>query len=154
MVGNMEETISIPDCTKMVRRMGNMFGLLYYHFAKTLVDELGEEKGKELITKAVHNYGEERGRAIREEVLSQGLKLSVENFYKFSDLPEFGWESDEEGVTYCCYAQPWLERNEGELGKLYCEVDIAKIKAYNPKIKVKRLSSILEGKHCCKYQIE
>jgi len=150
----MTESISIGECSKQVRRMGNLFGLLYYHFAKTLVNELGEEKGKELILKAVHSYGAERGQVIREKVLAAGLDLTIENFFNFHWLPPLGWESDAEGVTYCCYAEPWIERNEQDLGKLYCEIDFAKAKAYNSKIRVKRVSTILDGEACCAYSFE
>ena len=68
-----EGTISNKDCAQQVRAMGYMFGQLYYHFAQTLVEELGEEEGKKLILKAVRNYGYERGQKTKEEVLKHGL---------------------------------------------------------------------------------
>ena len=79
------------------------------------------------------------------------MDLTLENFFKFQRLPSLGWEVDEEGVTYCCYAEPWIERGEVELGKLYCEIDFAKIEGYNPKIRMNRVSTILNGEACCKY---
>ena len=85
-----KELISTHECALQVQTMGKMFGLLYYHFAKTIVDELGEEEGKTLILKSVRSYGYERGRKIKEEVQKQGLELTVENFGKFSDLPSLG----------------------------------------------------------------
>ncbi len=150
----MNETISIDDCASQVRTMGNLVGLLFYHFAATLIQELGEETGKMLTLKAIRSYGRSRGHAIRKSVLDHGLELSIENFSKFSDLPSLGWKHDDEGVTYCCFAEPWLEREEQELGKLYCEVDIAKMKAYNPAMRVEQVKSILNGETCCKYIIE
>lgn len=150
----MSEMLSKEDCRQQVRRMGNLFGLLYYHFAKTLVNELGYQKGKELILKAVHSYGTENSQEIREKVLAQGLDLTMENFFKFQPLPELGWESNEESVTYCSYAEPWIARTEHEIGKLYCEVDFAKVKAYNPKIRVKRATTILDGEPCYSYIFE
>ncbi|MFX1577102.1 MAG: L-2-amino-thiazoline-4-carboxylic acid hydrolase [Promethearchaeota archaeon] len=150
----MSEMHSKEDCRHQVRRMGNLFGRLYYHFANTLVNELGHQKGKELILKAVHSYGTENGKEIREKVLAQGLDLTMENFFKFQSLPALGWESNEEGVTYCSYAEPWIARAEQEIGKLYCEVDFAKIKAYNPKIRVKRVTTILDGDPHCSYIFE
>ncbi len=150
----MTEMISAMDCTKQVRRMGNLFGLLYYHFAKTLIEELGVENGKKLIRKSVQSFGAERGRVIREKVLAEGLELSIENFFKFHWLPTLGWEHDEKGVIYCSYAEPWIERGEHELGKLYCEIDFAKVEAYNPRIRVKRDTTILNGEACCSFTFE
>jgi len=148
-----KELISSKDCTKQVRSMGMMFGQLYYHFATTLVEELGETRGKELILKAIRSYGHERGSKIKDEVQKRGLALTVENFNKFSDLPSLGWDLDEgRKVIFCPYAQPWLEKDFKDLGILYCEVDIAKYKAYNPNIKVERVKSLLKDDECCKYE--
>lgn len=149
-----EGIISIKECAQQVRTIGYMFGLLYYHFAKTLVEELGETEGKRLILKAVQSYGYERGLKIKEDVQKRGLELTVENFKKFSDLPPLGWEYEAGKLVYCPYAQPWLEKGVEDLGSLYCEVDIALYKAYNPAIKVERLKSVLKGDNCCEYYIE
>jgi hypothetical protein len=142
------------ECVQQVRQMGILMGQLYLHFAKTLISELGAEEGKRLILKAVTNYGAERGRTTRQVVEDAGLKPTLENYYRFSDLPQFGWDANEEGTTYCCYAEPWLKRGEEELGRLYCEVDIAKIKAYNPNIRIRRMKSLLDGDSHCHYIIE
>ncbi|MDO8122795.1 MAG: L-2-amino-thiazoline-4-carboxylic acid hydrolase [Candidatus Hermodarchaeota archaeon] len=146
--------ISEKDCTKQVRQVGNQVGLLYYHFAKTLVNELGEAEGKRLILEAIRSYGNERGATIREKVENAGLELTIENFAKFSDLPSSGWEYTDEGTTYCCYAEAWMDRGVENLGRLYCEVDFALIKAYNPKIQATRVGSILDGDPCCKMVFE
>ena len=142
------------ECAQQVRQMGVLMGMLYLHFAKTLISELGEAEGKRLILKAVSSYGTERGRATRQAVDDAGLEPTLENFYKFSDLPQLGWDANEQGTTYCCYAEPWLKRAEEEIGQLYCEVDIAKIKAYNPDLKIQRTKSLLEGDSFCHYIIE
>jgi len=149
-----EEMISTDECAQQVRTMGYMFGLFYYHFAKTLVEELGEEEGKKFILKAVRSYGHERGFKIKEEVQKRGLELTVENFKKFSDLPPLGWDFEAGKMVYCSYTQPWIEKGAVDLGNLYCEVDIALYEAYNPTIKVERLKSVLKGHECCEYDIE
>jgi hypothetical protein len=146
----MKDMIFETDCAKQVRKVGNQVGLLFYHFAKTLVNELGEVEGKRLILEAVHSYGTERGTAIREKVENAGLELTMENFVKFSDLPSSGWEYSDEGTTYCCYAEAWMDRGVEDLCRLYCEVDFALVEAFNPKIRAKRVSSILDGDPCCK----
>ena len=67
-----EEEISRKECARQVRAMGSMFGQLYYHFAHTLMKELGEREGKKLILKAIRSYGNERGQLIREKVQKHG----------------------------------------------------------------------------------
>lgn len=146
----MNDMISEKDCAKQVRKVGNQVGLLFYHFTKILVDELGEVEGKRLVLEVVRNYGTERGQAIREKVENAGLELTIENFAKFSDLPASGWEYTDEGTTYCSYAEAWIDRGVEDLGRLYCEVDFALIKAFNPKIRAKRVGSILDGDPGCK----
>lgn len=150
----MTDMISQDEGAQQVRKVGNQVGLLFYHFAKTLVKELGEKQGKALVLKAVNSYGTERGKAIREKVLQAGLELTYENFGKFYDLPSSGWEYSDDGTTYCCYAQAWTDRGVEDLGRLYCEVDFALLKAYNPKMQLKRVGSILDGDPCCKMKIE
>ena len=150
----MTETLSQKECTDQVRKMGNQVGLLFFHFAKTLTKELGDKQGKDLIKKAVHSYGSARGQAIREKVKKAGLELTIKNFSKFSDLPASGWEYSDEGTTYCCYAEAWITRGVENLGRLYCEVDFALMKAYNPKIRMKRVGSVLDGDPCCKVIFE
>jgi len=149
-----DKRILESDCIEQVRQMGVLMGQLYLHFAKTLTNELGVTEGKRLILKAVVSYGAERGRATREAVEGAGLEPTLENFYRFSDLPRLGWDTNEEGTTYCCYAEPWLKQGEEELGQLYCEVDIAKIQAYNPNINIRRTKSLLDGDSHCHYIIE
>ncbi|MFX1318195.1 MAG: L-2-amino-thiazoline-4-carboxylic acid hydrolase [Promethearchaeota archaeon] len=150
----MAAMISEKDCAQQVRKVGNQVGLLFYHFARTLIDELGDAKGKVLILKAVESYGTERGKIIRKRVEQAGLELTMENFSKFSDLPQSGWEYSEEGTTYCCYAEAWMDRGVEDLGRLYCEVDFALLKAYNPKMRLRRVGSLLDGDPCCKSKIE
>ncbi|MFW9916199.1 MAG: L-2-amino-thiazoline-4-carboxylic acid hydrolase, partial [Candidatus Thorarchaeota archaeon] len=88
-------------------------------FAKILIDELGEERGEELIIKSIMEYGKQ----IAERV-SEGKP----------DLPKWGVYSgsvsqDAEGryiVRGCNLAKIFSEYDELELGRLYCYIDAAK----------------------------
>ena len=153
---NTSESASMPisECKKQVRLMGNHFGSLFYHFAATIMNSLGKEEGTKLVLKAVRAYGHERGTRIKKKVQEAGLPLTHENFNKFSDLPRLGWDVDEGRILYCAYANPWIIHHREEIGKLYCEVDIAKFQTYNPKIKVIRKQSLLEGDSCCQYEFQ
>jgi hypothetical protein len=86
-------TISRDEAVADVHLMARRTALLYFYFAKTLVEGLGEEEGKRLIAKAIWAYGEHCGKAVREGVEAMGLPPTGENFNKVSDLPKLGWEA-------------------------------------------------------------
>lgn len=129
--------------------------LLHYCYAKTLIEEFGGERGKELISKAIQSYGEEVGRKVKEETLARGLDLVVENYG--GDLPSLGWERERvvvEGeprarVHVCHLATVWKELGRSEIGRLYCYVDQAKYKAYNPDLECIHVKNILDGDPYC-----
>lgn len=130
------------DCANEVRKEAFLFASLYYHFAKTIVDELGE-KGKELIKKALAKFAQERALKMRQKAKELGIEPTYENFMKVTDIP-FGvpvWEIEEppDGkCTYCPYAEIWNQKgNVGrELGFLYCNtVDPVIYNTYNPDLK-------------------
>ena len=52
-----EKVITVDECEKQVKLAVRLMGLLYYHFAKVLIDELGEKEGKRLISLAIKNFG-------------------------------------------------------------------------------------------------
>jgi hypothetical protein len=132
----------------MCRRLAQ----LYIAFARTLVTELGQEKGEAVIRKSILRYGQEVGRKIRERVEAEGLPLTIENYRRFSDLPSLGFSSrsvDTEGgrvsrVDDCVLASVWKELGEQALGRLYCYVDQAKIEAYNPELEYIHLKNCLD----------
>jgi len=146
------EVYTREEAAEQVRRVGRMFGLLFYHFANLLVEELGEERGRELVREAVRRFGLERGRRMRERALAEGLEPTLENFRRVSDLPEVGWGGPTR-ESYCPFAEVWFEKDALELGKLYCDVDIWKYKGYNPHIEVERRAWILEGDDECRYDL-
>ena len=68
--------------TSMPALMGQMFAVL----AKTVIDEVGVEKGEAIIKKAVEDFGQTRGQRIAEKVKARGLALSFKNFLVHMDL--------------------------------------------------------------------
>ncbi len=138
-----EETVTLEQTKKWLRMVETRLGLLHLAFCKTLVDELGKEKGKALIMKAIKDYGIRVGERVKAKVTAQGLDTAPANFQ--ADLPpqdimhetvEITEPSGEKReVKHCTMAKVWLEYGEGELGALYCYVDTAKTMAFNPNFK-------------------
>jgi hypothetical protein len=124
--------ISKAEALNQIRIALRRLALLYYYFARTLFDELGEEQGIELTRKAVNAYGAHVGREARRKAEERGLALIPKNFE--SDLPNLPWRTeivDVEGeervrVHRCPLAKEWLDIGESKIGRLYCFVDQAK----------------------------
>ena len=156
-----KETISLEEAKQAVELTARRLGLLHLSFARTLVDELGEKKGKELITKAIKDYGKRVGKEVREGVIDQGLDPVPENYGagKASDLPEFGMHESRERVEIdrekrtraygCTMAKVWHEYGEDELGRLYCYVDPVKYMAFNPNFKLIHIKTLPDGDEYC-----
>jgi len=159
------ETISLVEAKQAVELTARRLGLLHLSFARTLVDELGEKKGKELIMKAIKDYGKRIGKKVREGVIKQGLAPIPENYGvgKSRDLPEFGMHEDTEGVEVggekriraygCAMAKVWHEYGEDELGRLYCYVDPAKYMAFNPDFKLIHIKALPDGNEYCELTV-
>ncbi len=154
-----EETISKEQAFKEVLSIIRRAALIHYSYAKTLIDELGEERGKELTLKAIQAYGEKVGKKVKEETLSKGLDLLVENYQE--DLPSLGWDTERvmiEGerrarVNVCHLAKVWNELGAPEIGRLYCFVDQAKYKAYNPDLECIHIKNVLDGDPYCELAV-
>lgn len=143
-------------------------GMLHAAFARTLVEELGEEEGKRLIKAAIKRYGKIVGEKTKEAVEEQGWELSPENFGRGPSrtLPRFGnCESSEvietedgkkkSRVKGCSMGKVWRELDEEELGSLYCYVDAAKYMYYNPLYKLTHNKTMpLTGGDICEFELK
>ncbi len=138
------------DVLRSLRRAA----LIYKHFAETLVAELGKEKAVPLVRKAVEAYGKQIGEESRGRAQAKGLELTPQNYQ--DDLPGVGWEMvpatvNGEAVTevrVCPLADFWKDMDQ-DLARLYCYVDQAKMRAYNPDLEYVHLSNQLDGCKVC-----
>lgn len=151
-----EELISREEASRQVRSMIFRTALLHYAFTRTLMDELGEEKGKELTKKAIALYGRRIGQRALEKAREKGLANLPEDFQ--NDLPPLGWPHREKVETegeprtrlFTCYlAEAWKELGVPEIGRLYCFVDQAKYEAFNPELEFIHAQNLLDGDPCC-----
>lgn len=139
---------------KEVRKACRQFAMLYFHFAKVLYEELGEEKAKQLIQRTVFELGIDRSDILREQALNMGIELSPENFDKIKDIPTIGWVK-ELGRNHCPYAEIWMEYFDSnpwfrELASFYCDViDTTNIENFNRQISHKIIKNVLNGDDIC-----
>ncbi len=154
-----KDMVSNEEARRQVLSIINRLALLHYCFSKTLIEELGKKKGKEMIRKAIDLYGEEVGKTVKEKTLAKGLEALLQHYQE--DLPAFGWsiegvEVDGEPrarVHVCQLAKVWNELGTPELGRLYCYVDQAKYKAYNPELECVHVKNVLDGDPYCELAV-
>ena len=149
------DMISKEEALRQIQLGLRRGALLYHFFAKTLIDELGEERGNALIRRAIDAYGTYIGKEARRKADEKGLPPTPENFE--SDLPMLAWESEkvvvdgEERVRvhHCPLAREWLEVGEGKKARPYCFVDQAKMQGFNPDFEYVHVKNLLDGDPYC-----
>jgi hypothetical protein len=122
-MGKEVQTVSFTDAKTQVEVAVTRIALLHLAFSRTLVKQLGQEKGKELILKSIMEYGK---------------MIGERTIQRKQDLPKYGvHEKFERGKVYgCIFAKIFHEYNEEDLGCMYCYVDAAKSMTVNPKRKL------------------
>ena len=150
-----EEMITRKEALRQINLAVRRAALLYHYFASTLVEELGEERGTELIKKVIEAYGNHIGHTAQEKPLAEGRPLTPENFE--SDLPALAWEGEDvwvdgekrRRVYLCPLAKEWLDLGEQKRARLYCFVDQAKMKGFNPEYEYVHVKNVLDGDPYC-----
>jgi len=150
----LEKLIELQNSVIDVRKACRQFAMLYFHFSKVLVEELGVEKAKPLIQKAVFQLAIDRSNQLREKAESQGLECTMENFMKITDLPMTGWVK-ELGRNHCPYAETWVKYFDEypwfkELAPLYCDViDTTNAENFTKNMSHKITENVLTGGESC-----
>lgn len=117
------KNVSFSDAKTQVEVAVTRIALLHLAFSRTLVEQLGQEKGKELILKSIMEYGK---------------MIGERTIQRKQDLPKYGVHEKYEGgkVYGCILGKIFHEYEEEDLGCLYCYVDAAKSMTVNPKNKL------------------
>jgi len=162
MPGNTQQ-IPIDEAAHEVALTARRIALLHIAYARTLVDQLGPDRGKELIVKAIRAYGVRIGEEVRDAVGAQGIDPTPENYGagEARQLPLFGMHAGIEHVETeagtrlraygCVMGRTWNELEESELGRLYCLVDPAKYIAYDGVHALAHLKTIPDGDEFCEF---
>ena len=92
--------ITVEAAAHEVALTARRVALLHIAYARSLVDEFGPVRGKELIIKAIRAYGARIGEEVRDAVQAQELESTPENYGKGSarQLPSFGMHAGVEHV--------------------------------------------------------
>lgn len=134
-----EEVVPLKEAREQVEIAVSRTALLHLAFSKTLVEELGKEKGKELILKSIMEYGKRVGDRVK-----RGLP----------DLPKYGVHGGRKDgkVRDCVFAKIFREYGELDVGCLYCYVDPAKTMAADPTSKLIHTDCAACGDDFCSFE--
>ena len=116
----------LADNILELRKACRQFAMLYFHFCKVFVDDLGLEEAKPKIQKAIFSLAVDRSTRLREVADEKGLPYTMDTFMQITDLPFSAWRP-ELGCNHCPYAETWFYYQEKypwfkELAPLYCDV--------------------------------
>lgn len=147
-----------------VAAQAKIMAKLYYYMANEIVEEVGKEEGMEIVRKAIWKFGANRGTEIRKKVEKDNQELNLENMTKYYDMPlNDAWDAEvkvtpnsfKEIVDYCPFAEIWIEFGAEELGYIYCEQDIALMKAFNENIDFSRSENVMDEEEAkCKFDVK
>ena len=140
------------DCTASIN---TMFGLLYYHMAKMIRDELGEDTLRE----GLRAFARHRGERLRELNRRAGLENTPDRLVKEGDIfLDFRFQVKPVELTplaaqievhRCVLAEIWKDHHAEDLGKIFCEEVYKGIcETYNPGILPSVESTLLDGPYC------
>jgi len=146
-----------------IAEFGDLWSLMYYVFAREMVDSFGEE-GEEALRRAIRGYGRARGSRLRRKHEEQGLPISLRSLFEHYDLPGHPGTEKERTVfeddrlvsfTYVCpYERIWRARDGTDLGLIYCqEFHNAMWQAYRPDLKVEIPEILTKGDPHCRFVV-
>jgi hypothetical protein len=160
-----EEKVSKESAIKNIYIMAERLAYIHYAFAKTLVDEFGEEQGRAIASKAIEKYGSIVAEIAQKNLETQGLEPILENY---KDLPSWGWDfvpvelppekpyGFSNKLENCPLANVWKNfgKDAESLGRIYCYVDQAKYGAFGKGYRCIHDKNILDGDEYCIIRVE
>ncbi|MCW4048481.1 MAG: L-2-amino-thiazoline-4-carboxylic acid hydrolase [Candidatus Bathyarchaeota archaeon] len=132
-----EEMVPLSEAENEVKVATQRLALLHLAFAKTLEEEFGWVKGKQIVLNSIKRYG---------EYVAERTKQGHQS------LPKYGfWERREGKPSLCELGKIMLEMREPELGSMYCLIDPAKVMAADPDEKMIHTRCMILGHDECQF---
>ena len=129
--------------------------------SNALINELGKEKALEVLKKEAENRNRIVSRRTFGNSKDRSLKAYTRQFtdpVKWENLAKIEVVEDTDSVFEmkvhtCIFAEVFRERNAGEIGYAYfCWGDYAHAEEFNPKVKMERDKTLMQGHDCCNHR--
>ena len=154
-------SVLIMVCDRDIAEFGDLWALMYYHFAKEMLDSFGKE-GEEALRRAIRNYGKARGSRLKKRHEEQGLPINLRSLFTHYDLPGHPETQKNRTVfedeklisfTYVCpYERIWRAQGAEDIGLIYCEeFHHAMWQAYRSDLKVEIPELLTKDDPHCKF---
>lgn len=129
---------------------------------KNLADEIGKEKFDALLRRAASKAGAEQTKRNFQDVANRDLAAFLVPLKSASPLLqhavsyEFVEDTEKAAelrVTECLWAKVFREMDAAEIGyAAICHPDFAIASAFNPKLKMIRTKTLMQGHDCCNHR--
>jgi len=153
-----DKKVPLEEAMEQVRIVGTRLALMHLAYARVLVEEHGREKGKDVIIKAMMEYGKlvgQRQKAGKQDLPWYGFHdkyvYQDEAFVDTREQSSKDFDFSLYRVFGCILAKTFLEYGEPELGALYCYVDAAKSMAADPSAKLIHTACEVRGDGFCTF---
>ncbi len=135
--------------------------LMFAWLSKAIIERVGEQKGKEIVRRAVRKYGGERGRRMGLRAKASGQLLDVATFFAYAEYRPISGRMKAKIVEKSCnftleasrcpWCDAWKESGLIPYGHLYClDVDEAILHGFNPSLKMNIESTLSGGAEKCR----
>ena len=128
---------------------------------QAFMDELGREKALEIIRPLIEKLARESGEAAAKRVggnsidhFAKALEAwSAGNAYEFNLIRQTP-EAYDYDVTHCAYADMYRRLGLADLGfHLSCARDFAMVEGFNPKMRLARTKTCMQGDDICDFRL-
>jgi hypothetical protein len=132
----------------------------FVHFLRTLEAEIGKESMMDILRKWGDNRGVEMAEKLKKSNFSDFKEYwkstAASDYFQHTTTTSYPEETDtvlQCEITECLWAKTFQDLNAAELGKIMvCDPDIPMASAMNPKIKLVRTKTLMEGHDCCDHR--
>jgi hypothetical protein len=136
--------------------------LLFAFVVKAVIERIGEQRGEEIIRKAVRQYGAERGRRMALRAQANGHSLNMGNYLAYSEYKVRSKDMAQKIVekvpharvcmSQCSWFTTWQRNGLLPYGRLYClEIDKAVVRGFNPDLQIDVIDTQSNGAAQCEF---
>jgi predicted ArsR family transcriptional regulator len=149
-----DEPVSILDRRKIEAQIAGPL-------IKAFIEEFGEEKTLAVVRKVVGRLARQSGKDLAKALggntmadLARGLVAWAKGDAYEMEVMSLSEREYIYNITRCRYAEMYREIGLADLGViLSCGRDFELISGFNPKMKLTRTKTIMEGHDCCDFRI-
>ena len=134
----------------------------YIPIMQVLAHEMGKDAFIEMLKKAGAEFGAQHGKMLAKHFPKNDLAAFIAFMKREDRVSQHVWtfetieETDitfEIKVTECLWADTFREADAADIGyATYCHADYAMAQAFNPKMKMIRTKTLMEGHDCCNHR--